>query len=315
MMKHTQSTATLVSVITPVYNGADHVGACIESVARSITYGLGGGHIAIEHIIIDDGSTDGTLHAIDRAITALGPSVPYVNRVICIPHSGRPSYARNRGIETAQGKYIYCLDHDDMILQNSLRYLADHLKSTATEIAYGDFLGCNEDRTYVIGGDYWGSNFRDARTVLYSMFKGEHFFQHSFMFSKRLWQQVGGYDEAITFGEDFDLCVRFILAGHIPTHLPVTTFLRRDHKNRLTACYDSSACRIWFAELRSHYGKHLEALCRFLTSDEIAEIRNALRITVDTPLSGPPSRELAMAIASGSIIHARADSQRLCDIA
>ena len=66
-------TVPRVSVITPVYNGVEHIAACIASVAASVTCG----RIAVEHIIIDDSSTDGTVAAINRAVAA----PPHVLRV------------------------------------------------------------------------------------------------------------------------------------------------------------------------------------------------------------------------------------------
>jgi hypothetical protein len=136
------------------------------------------------------------------------------------------------------------------------------------------------------------------------------------MFSKQLWQQVGGYDEAITFGEDFDLCVRFILAGHIPAHLPITTHFHRNHEKSMTACYvDRSVCPVWLAEHRAHYFKYLKILPRHLMPDVIDEIKNVLRITADTPLSSPPSREFAMTLTARRNNYFHIDSKKLCDIA
>lgn len=284
-------TIPLVSVITPVYNGAEYIAACIDSVAHSVTCG----RIAIEHIIIDDGSTDGTVAAIDRAIAA--PPSTYEGRLVRIPHSGKPAYARNRGIEAAKGKYIFCLDHDDILLQNTLRNLTSHLETTtASEIAYGDFLRCDSAMIYEIGCDYYGWPHPNGRAALYSIFKGDHFYQHSFMFTKRLWHQVGGYDEAITYGEDLDLCIRFILAGHLPIHLPITTHMHREHGKNLTACYEYRS--VWLAERQAHYRKYMHQLPLHLTPDQISDIQDALQITASTHLNGPLSQKAAAALAN-----------------
>lgn len=283
-----------VSVITPVYNGADHIAACIASVAASVTCG----RIAVEHIIIDDGSTDGTVAAINRAVAALPPARSYEGHLVRLSdNSGKPAYVRNRGIEAANGEYIFCLDHDDILLQNTLRYLASHLETTASEVAYGDFLRCDSAMVYEIGGDYYGWPHPNDRAALYSIFKGDHFYQHSFMLTKRLWQQVGGYDEAITYGEDLDLCIRFILAGHLPIHLPITTHVHRNHGKNLTACYDDcpSLC---LAELQAHYHKYMHQLPLHLTPDQISDIQDTLQITGSTHLRGPLSQKAAAAIVA-----------------
>lgn len=271
----------LVSVITPVYNGRNHVKDCL----LSVIYSAVGTLVPIEHILIDDGSRDDTVAVIQTVWSNLGKSNPCQYQLIQIQHSGRPSHARNRGIEAAQGKYIFCLDHDDVLLQNTLRYLVTHLESTGKEVAYGDFIRSDENLAYAIGNDYSGRNYPNLRAALFSLFRGEHFFQHSLMFTKRLWQEVGGYDENITFGEDFDLCVRYILARCIPEHLPITTHVHRNHIKSMTAGYiDPSNCSIRLAEHQLHFAKHADALRQHLSIEEINEIRNMLKITSDKPL-------------------------------
>lgn len=232
-----------------------------------------------------------------------GPSPPppptstYEGRLVRIPHSGKPAYARNRGIEAAKGKYIFCLDHDDILLQNTLRNLTSHLETTtASEIAYGDFLRCDSAMIYEIGCDYYGWPHPNGRAALYSIFKGDHFYQHSFMFTKRLWHQVGGYDEAITYGEDLDLCIRFILAGHLPIHLPITTHMHRNHGKNLTACYEYRS--VWLAERQAHYRKYMHQLPLHLTPDQISDIQDALQIAASTHLNGPLSQKAVAALVN-----------------
>lgn len=283
-----------ISVITPVYNGAMHIGQAMQSVACSLI----DKDIVVEHILIDDGSTDETGVVIEKARSLLIDTA-YNCRLLRTAHSGKPAAARNYGIEAARGEFIFCLDHDDVLLQNTLRHLIVYLESGSDEVVYGDFLRCDGAMSYVIGDDYCGKDYCDASAALLSLFLGEHFFQHSLMFTKRLWNEVGGYDKIITFGEDFDLCVRFILAGHVPLHVPVTTHLHRNHADGMTACYlDRSVCPVWLAEHRAHYWKHAQALTRHLSECELSDVMRVLQIEPDTPISGPPSRETATALAA-----------------
>lgn len=237
-----------VTVIVPAYNVRSYVTDCLISVVYAASSGL----VPIEHIVIDDGSKVDTVAVIQNVWSDLGKSNHCQCRLMQIPHSGRPAYVRNRGIEAAQGKFIFCFDHDNVLLRNTLHYLVTHLNSASKEVAYGDFIRSDENLAYRICNDYSGRNYPDVRTALLSLFKGEHFYQHSFMFKKQLWQDVDGYDENITFGEDFDFCVRLILAGYIPEHLPITTHVHRDHLKNLKAYYTNQAvCSVRFAEHRS----------------------------------------------------------------
>jgi glycosyltransferase involved in cell wall biosynthesis len=91
----------LVSVILPVYNGAEFVGAALES-ALTQTYR----HLEI--IAIDDGSTDGTSAVLQ--LYALRDS-----RIRVLTQAkGGVARARNRGISDARGDFIAPLDADDL---------------------------------------------------------------------------------------------------------------------------------------------------------------------------------------------------------
>jgi len=94
-------TAPLVTVIIPIYNGAEFIGAAIES-AQTQTYGN------LELIVVDDGSTDDSL-SIVHAHAARDERI----RVISQANSGVAT-ARNTAIEAARGEFIAPLDADDL---------------------------------------------------------------------------------------------------------------------------------------------------------------------------------------------------------
>lgn len=99
-----------ISVIIPVYNVAQYLRECLDSV-RIQTFR------DIEVICIDDGSTDNSL---DILLDYQKKDSRF--RVFSQPNTG-PSAARNKGLDFAQGKYVYCLDSDDMIVGNALEEL------------------------------------------------------------------------------------------------------------------------------------------------------------------------------------------------
>jgi len=189
------------------------------------------------------------------------------------------------------------LDHDDVLLQNTLLYLANYMENESCEIVCGDYVNSDSNLEYNIGRDYCGRSFLDTRSALFSVFTGKHYFQHTFMISMNLWRQVGGYDEALTFGEDFDICVRCILAGHIPRHYPITTFVRRNHGRNLTTCYQSGQA-VWLAEVRSHFRKFRQNLYSHLTTKDISFIEEVLKIFPGMALNSPPTMEDAIALTA-----------------
>ncbi len=92
----------LVSIVIPVYNAEKYLGYCLNSV-MSQTY------TQLEVILINDGSTDGSL-AICQRYADMDPRF----RVFDIPNGG-VSGARNLGVSKAEGSYIAFVDSDDTI--------------------------------------------------------------------------------------------------------------------------------------------------------------------------------------------------------
>ena len=91
-----------VSVIIPVYNMADHVEACLDSV-------LAAGYPTLELIIVDDGSTDQSLALCQQKLAGCA-GVKILSQV----NAGQGA-ARNNALSHASGKYILFVDSDDTI--------------------------------------------------------------------------------------------------------------------------------------------------------------------------------------------------------
>lgn len=95
------------SVIIPVYNTSSYLEECIDSVFNQTQK-------EIEVIVINDGSTD------DSADVLLRLQKKYPRLIIIPQENHGQGYARNVGIEKARGEYIYFLDSDDYILEDTL---------------------------------------------------------------------------------------------------------------------------------------------------------------------------------------------------
>ncbi len=93
----------IISVIVPVYNVRPYLAMCVQSVC-------GQTYRALEILLIDDGSTDGSGEVCD-ALAAQDPRI----RVIHTENGGQCA-ARNRGLDAAGGKYVFFLDSDDLLL-------------------------------------------------------------------------------------------------------------------------------------------------------------------------------------------------------
>lgn len=112
----------LVSVIVPVYNVAQYLERCVNSILRQ-TYKK------LEIILIDDGSTD----ASPRICDELG----IMDERIKVIHQSNQglSGARNTGIDNSQGDYLCFVDSDDFVHPDYVRYLYKMCRKNNCEIA------------------------------------------------------------------------------------------------------------------------------------------------------------------------------------
>ncbi len=113
----------LVSIITPVLNRVETMRTCLASVARQ-TYQ------PIEHIVVDGGSTDGTLELVEAHRAS--------HRFQWISEPDKGMYdAINKGMSLAQGDVLAYLNSDDLYLPWSVG-VAAHALRPGIELIYGD---------------------------------------------------------------------------------------------------------------------------------------------------------------------------------
>lgn len=131
----------LVSVITPTYNSKLNLKRVVCSV-KSQTVKV------LEHIIIDDGSTDGTLDYLND----IGFKNPHLT-IISQENLGA-GVARNKGIAVAKGKYIVFLDSDDFWHKDKLKSQISFMENRGVLFSYGDYSEIEEGSNKLISIRY-----------------------------------------------------------------------------------------------------------------------------------------------------------------
>ncbi|MFW5717681.1 MAG: glycosyltransferase [Spirochaetota bacterium] len=119
--------AGLVSVITPTHNDSAFLRRVVQSVATQSVP-------VLEHIIIDDGSTDRT-PAILRELASQHPHL----LVITQKRAGA-ALARNAGIDAARGRYIAFLDADDVWHERKVERQIGFMEKHGHVFSYGDYV-------------------------------------------------------------------------------------------------------------------------------------------------------------------------------
>ncbi|MCD0443738.1 glycosyltransferase family 2 protein [Glycomyces sp. A-F 0318] len=128
------SAPPLVTVITPVYNAADYLREGLESVQRQTI-----GRERIEHLLVNDGSTDGSGELLDRWAEEHADNT----RVIHQEASGGPGGPRNRGLADARGEFVFFLDADDWIGDEALERMVAAARENGTDVVMGKVVGTN----------------------------------------------------------------------------------------------------------------------------------------------------------------------------
>jgi glycosyltransferase involved in cell wall biosynthesis len=191
-----------VSIILPTYNRTRFLRLAVESVFAQT-------FIDWELIVADDGSDEETktyLRGLESARV----------RVLHLPHSGIPSRVRNAALEVATGRYVAFLDSDDSWEPNKLERQLDRMRAEPE---------CGWSYSAFVIVDAEGVPLASERNRKWTAYYGHIFTQivrssasirtPAVVASTELVRAVGGFDETIDRGEDYDLWMRLALRSPI----------------------------------------------------------------------------------------------------
>lgn len=218
----------LVSIVTPSFNQAEFLEATMQSV-------LNQDYEQIEYIVIDGGSTDGSLQLIKR----------YAGRLaywVSEPDQGQTE-AINKGFAQATGKYLAWLNADDLLKPNAVAEAVAFLEAhPEVGMVYGEADYINE-HGHVLG------RFPAAQTDYTRLMQGYvHVPQQAAFWRTELWRQVGPLDPSFYFAMDYDLWVRLAKISRL-VYLPRPWAQFRLHSASKTI-QDDMLC--WPEMLRVH---------------------------------------------------------------
>ena len=217
-----------VSIITPSFNQA----AFLERTMQSV---LNQSYKNIEYIVIDGGSTDGSLELIQR----------YADELVyweSMPDRGQTE-AINKGFDRASGEIMAYLNSDDLYYPHAVEEAVAFLSvNPEVGMVYGDADYIDEV------GDVIG-RFPAAQTSYRRLRNGYvHIPQQATFFRRSLWDIVGPLDPAFYFAMDYDLWVRIASLTPLVYH-PRTWAAFRLHGGAKTT---QAAAQCWPEMVRVH---------------------------------------------------------------
>jgi len=205
----------LVSIITPVLNRVESLGTCLSSVANQ-TYE------PIEHIVVDGGSTDGTVGLLG------GYRASHRFQWISQPDDGMYD-AINKGISLAHGDVLAYLNSDDLYLPWSVEVAVRALQSEV-DLIYGD-LAVFVSRANGRPGDFFIQFYPDFDLRYYSyvgMLGQPTVFWH-----RSLTERIGPFDVRYRLIGDCEYWLRAALGGARLRHVPELMAIQVEHESTL----------------------------------------------------------------------------------
>lgn len=208
-----------ITVITAVLNRAATIGQALRSVRDQQWPN-------IEHIVIDGGSTDGTLAILDQHRAGL-------SKVVCEPDSGLYD-ALNKGIRQATGDVIGFMHADDEFASPfALTRIAAAFEDPSVGAAYGDLVYVSKNNTSKVAR-YWRAG-KYRRAQLSQGWMPPH---PTFYVRRDVYARLGVFDTRFRIAADYENMLRILWRGRVqPAYIPeILVRMRTGGISNLSIC-------------------------------------------------------------------------------
>ena len=201
-----------ISIVTPSYNHARYLEECLLSVKEQ-------NYPNVEHIVVDDGSTDNSLEILNRRASTPGWAHLQQHPE---PHCGQ-SPTLNKGFRMATGDIVGWLNSDDRYRPACFQTVADAFQAyPKADIIYGDFTCIDES------GRMWQirREIRFSRFVL-SYHRVSYVATNTAFFRRRVFDEGNFIDPQFNYALDYEFFMRLARGGYRFQHI---SYLLADYR-------------------------------------------------------------------------------------
>ncbi|TWJ19372.1 glycosyltransferase [Geobacter argillaceus] len=231
----------MVSIVIPVYNGADYLAQAIDS-------SLAQSYRNIEVIVVNDGSTDGG--RTEEIALSYGDAIRYFRK-----ENGGVASALNTGIREMRGAFFSWLSHDDLYypykISSQMDFLAGHPTDDVILYSNYDIINARSQLT----GAIELANPPAPQDMRYFLTISHPIHGCTTLIPRRCFELCGVFDESLRTTQDYDFWFR--LAGRFSfVHQPLKLIQSRHHDSQGTVTMNSLHMR----EVNEILGKFIREL-------------------------------------------------------
>lgn len=195
------SGAPQVSIVMPSFQQASF----LEEAVRSV---LGQHEVAVELIVMDPGSSDGSRALLLELQKEYGDSL----KLYFVPDEGQAD-AIQRGMKLARGNVLAWLNSDDRLWPQSLKQAVAYLDSPEPRWLYGRCGIIDDGGRAIYRPIVWYKNLRGARFSIYKLLTEDFIPQMATFWNRAIWDKVGGIDRDRHLDMDYDLFLKYALVA------------------------------------------------------------------------------------------------------
>ncbi|HZP19237.1 MAG TPA: glycosyltransferase family 2 protein [Bauldia sp.] len=256
-----------ISIVTPTLNQAAFVGWTVRSV-------FGQRYPNLEYIVLDAGSTDGTVEQIARYV----PRLTYFRSE---PDDGQAA-AIAEGFERSTGEIMAYLNSDDVLLPGALAFVAEYFaEHPDVDCLYGHRAIIDENN--IVTG-HWIL----PRHHNFLMERDDFIPQEATFWRRSLFERGGNIDPGYQFAMDYDLFVRYMRKGRFRRVNRFLAAYRSHRASKSTLFYETiGAKEIGLVRERYRIAPYSRALRKVL--DRLVRRRSAAFILSGKRFPGLPS--------------------------